>query len=146
MFKKNLSFLVILSLAVMATPISATSSGSSDSSDSSEVRGSGIQNLEHELEGDEQIAPNGFITVTIHNNRPGYKLFLIHLSRRDGEDDEVVVGSALANPEECRPGSSCVVKVPNTPIFGVTANEVGVTGVFGHRASKATVSFVTTNP
>jgi hypothetical protein len=140
MFKKNLSFLVILLLAVGATPISA------DSPESSELRGRGIQNLEHDLEGDDQVQPNGFVTVTIHNNHPGYKLLLVHLSRRDGENDEVVVGSALANPDECKPGSTCVVKVANTPVFGMTANEVGVTGVFGHRASKATVEFVTTNP
>jgi hypothetical protein len=143
MFKNNLSFLVILLLAVVATPISA---GPADSSDSFELRGRGIQNLEIDLEGNDQVKPDGFITVTINNNHPGYKLLLIHLSRRDGEDEEVVVGSALANPAECNPGSTCVVKVPNTPVFGITANEVGVTGVFGHIGSKATVSFVTTNP
>jgi hypothetical protein len=151
MIKKKLLFLVVL-LLVMADV--SPSAGAFDQDDQAtldrglriELKGPGTQELEQELEGDNQIRPGGVMTVTIQNNHQGYQYFFLHISMRDEQENELVIWGALVGGEKCKPGSSCVVEVPNSVFLGITANELGISGIGGQDGSRASVKLVTTNP
>jgi hypothetical protein len=137
MIKK--SFLLLVGLLLLVP-------GGTSSADTFELSGPGIQVYGHDLEGDEQVQPGGVITVTISNNRPGYQRFLIYLTGKDENGNEVRLWGNFVGGTNCRPGSSCVFDLANFVTIGITAEELYVEGYFGQNGSRATVDHVTSNP
>jgi hypothetical protein len=151
MIKKKLLFLVALLLVMAEVRPSASAFEQDDQATTDrglriELNGPGTQEHEQDLEGDNQVRPGGVITVTIQNNRQGYQFFFLHISSRDEQNNELVIWGALVGGEKCKPGSSCVVEVPNSVFLGITANELGISAIGGQDGSRASVKLVTTNP